>query len=212
MDIFDICSNREDMQNFFIISNKFQIRTSCHEHVQVNINYFVFSAIAFVFTSSLIISNEQTAQATSLKKDLIRFSKDVKEKLKDNDDDKKEDDKKEDDKKEDDKKESNTNYDYSFSDEGDTKREDFNFVAAGDYGCSKNAKNTINSMKDKKPELVLPLGDLSVDNTATCWLDLASPFDDRLQMTFGYSEVKDGESKLNQYKKAFGLDEPLLFI
>ena len=169
----------------------------------------VFPAVAFVFTSSLIISSQQTVQATSL---LDKILKDVKDKLKDNDYDKKKDDKKKDDKKKDDKKESNTNYDYSFSDEGDTKREDFNFVAAGDYGCSKNAKNTINSMKDKKPELVLPLGDLSVDNTATCWLDLASPFDDRLQMTFGYSEVKDGESKLSQYKKAFGLDESLLFI
>jgi len=61
-------------------------------------------------------------------------------------------------------------------------------------------------MVDKKPELVLPLGDLSVDKTATCWLDLISPFDDRLQITFGYSEVKDGDSKLSQYKKTFGLD------
>ncbi len=166
---------------------------------------FVFSAIAFVFTSSLIISSQQTVQATSL---LDKILKDVRDKLKDNDDDeKKDDEKKDDEKKDDEKKESNKNYDYSFTDEGDTKRKDFNFVAAGDYGCSKNAKNTIKSMKDKKPELVLPLGDLSVDNTATCWLDLASPFDDRLQMTFGYSEVKDGESKLNQYKQAFGLDE-----
>ena len=152
---------------------------------------FVFSAIAFVFTSSLTISSQQTVQATSL---LDKILKDVRDKLKDNDDDdeKKDDEKKDDEKKDDEKKESNKNYDYSFTDEGDTKRKDFNFVAAGDYGCSKNAKNTIKSMKDKKPELVLPLGDLSVDNTATCWLDLASTFDDKLQMTFGYSEVKDG--------------------
>ncbi len=68
-------------------------------------------------------------------------------------------------------------------------------------------KNTINSMKDKKPELVLPLGDLSIDNTATCWLDLISPFDDKLQITFGYHDVKNGESKLNQYKEAFGLNK-----
>ena len=46
----------------------------------------VFSAIAFVFTSSLIISNEQTAQATSLKKDIEKILKKVKDKLKDNDD------------------------------------------------------------------------------------------------------------------------------
>lgn len=101
----------------------------------------------------------------------------------------------------------NLNFDYGFEDVGNNKIEDFNFVAAGDYGCSKNARNTINSMQDKKPELVLPLGDLSVDKTATCWLDLVSPFEDKLQITFGYSEVKDGESKLNQYKDVFGLNK-----
>jgi calcineurin-like phosphoesterase family protein len=112
-----------------------------------------------------------------------------------------------DEKEEKDEKEVNFNFDYSFEDVGDNKSENFNFVAAGDYGCSKNAKNTINSMQDKKPELVLPLGDLSVDKTATCWLDLVSPFEDKLQITFGYSEVKDGESKLNQYKDVFGLNK-----
>ena len=106
-----------------------------------------------------------------------------------------------------DKQEINLNFDYSFKDEGDIERKNFNFVAAGDYGCSKNTRNTINNMLDKKPELVLPLGDLSVDNTATCWLDIISPFDDKLQITFGYHDVKSGESKLNQYKKAFGLDK-----
>ena len=106
-----------------------------------------------------------------------------------------------------DEKEVNLNFDYGFKDVGDNKSENFNFVAAGDYGCSKNAKNTINSMQDKKPELVLPLGDLSVDKTATCWLDLVSPFEDKLQITFGYSEIKDGESKLNQYKDVFGLNK-----
>jgi hypothetical protein len=117
----------------------------------------------------------------------------------DDDDDEKEEEREE-------EKEEESNYDYNFADEGENKLKDFNFVAAGDYGCSKNTKNTINSMLDKKPELVLPLGDLSVDNTATCWLDLVSPFDDRLQITFGYHDVKDAESKLNQYKEAFDLN------
>ena len=165
------------------------------------------SAIAFVFTSGLIINIEHTAQASSLRKDIDKILKDVKKKLKDKNNDEKDDDEKDDDEKDDDEKEAKTNYEYGFSDEGDTKREDFNFVAAGDYGCSKNTKNTINNMKDKKPELVLPLGDLSVDNTATCWLDLIAPFDNKLQITFGYHDVKNGESKLNQYKEAFDLDK-----
>jgi Calcineurin-like phosphoesterase len=97
-------------------------------------------------------------------------------------------------------------FNYNFEDEGNNKRKNFNFVAAGDFGCSKNTTKTINNMLDKKPELVLPLGDLSVDKPATCWLDLFSPFDDKLKITLGYDEVKDGVSKLNQYKEAFGLD------
>jgi hypothetical protein len=126
------------------------------------------------------------------------------------DDEKKDDNdqKKDDEKKDDDEIEKvNTNYDYKFAAVGESIREDFNFAAAGDFGCSQNTKNTISNMLDKKPELVLPLGDLSVDDTATCWLDLISPFDDKLQITFGYHEVKDGESKLNQYKRVFDLDK-----
>lgn len=99
----------------------------------------------------------------------------------------------------------NRNFDYEFADEGDMKREDFNFAVAGDFGCSKNTENTINNMKDKKPELVLPLGDLSYDKTATCWLDLISPFSDKLKVTLGYHDVNDGTSKLNQYEQTFGL-------
>ena len=134
-------------------------------------------------------------------------SEDRKEEQREEQKDEKDEKDENDEKDEKDEKEVNFNFDYSFEAVGDNKSENFNFVAAGDYGCSKNAKNTINSMQDKKPELVLPLGDLSVDKTATCWLDLVSPFEDKLQITFGYSEVKDGESKLNQYKDVFGLNK-----
>jgi Calcineurin-like phosphoesterase len=96
---------------------------------------------------------------------------------------------------------------YGLKDEGDNRKRDFNFAVAGDFGCSQNAKNTIKNMEEKKPELVLPLGDLSLDKTANCWLDLISTFDDKLEITFGYHDVKDGESKLNQYKEAFGLND-----
>ncbi|MDP9306185.1 MAG: metallophosphoesterase [Thermoproteota archaeon] len=76
---------------------------------------------------------------------------------------------------------------------------------AGNFGCSKNAKNTVSNMKDKKPELVIPLGDLSYSISANCWLDLISPFNDRLKVTLGYHDVNDGASKLNQYEQTFGL-------
>jgi len=165
------------------------------------------AGVAFVFTSSSLIHDDHAAEAKPKKKDIKKkidkAIKELREEFSDDDDDEKKDEK-DDDKEEEVEK---TNYDYDFADAGDTKLEDFNFVAAGDYGCSKNAKNTINGMQDKKPELVLPLGDLSVDSTAGCWLDLVSPFDDKLEITFGYSEVKDGKSKLNLYKDVFGLDD-----
>lgn len=168
------------------------------------------AGVSFVFTSSSIIDSDHSAEAAPKKKDIKKniekAIKKLKDKISDNDDEK-EEEKEEEEKEEEEKDEAvNTNFDYNFADEGETKLKDFNFVAAGDYGCSKNTKNTIDNMLDKKPELVLPLGDLSVDNTATCWLDLVSPFDDRLQITFGYHDVKNGESKLNQYKEAFDLN------
>ena len=36
---------------------------------------------------------------------------------------------------------------------------DFNFAAAGDWGCNSNTNKTISSMQSKNPELVLGLGD-----------------------------------------------------
>jgi hypothetical protein len=96
---------------------------------------------------------------------------------------------------------------YNFADEGEEKRKSFNFAVAGDFGCSKNAKNTINNMKDKKPELVIPLGDLSYDKSANCWLNNISPFSDRLKVTLGYHDVNDGKSKLTQYEQTFSLNK-----
>ena len=110
-----------------------------------------------------------------------------------------------DDKREPEKEESFVTKDYTFADEGEKKRKSFNFAVAGDFGCSKNAKNTVSNMRDKKPELVIPLGDLSYDKSANCWLDLISPFSDKLKVTLGYHDVNDGGSKLKQYEQTFGL-------
>ena len=191
------------LQNFFIISHKTQNQNKLTFSASKTIAIIVaLAGVAFIFTSSSIIYDHHAAEAkpkkNDIKKNIDKAIKQLREKFSDKDDDEKEDEKEDEVEK--------TNYDYNFADEGDNKLKDFNFVAAGDYGCSKNAKNTINSMEDKKPELVLPLGDLSADSTAGCWLDLVSPFDDRLEITFGYSEVKDGKSKLDLYKDAFGLD------
>lgn len=43
---------------------------------------------------------------------------------------------------------------------------EFNFVAAGDFGCREDAKNIINMMTKMNPELYLTLGDYSYQPTA----------------------------------------------
>ena len=113
------------------------------------------AGVSFVFTSSSIIDKEHAAEAApnkkDIKKNIEKAIKKLQEKFRDNDDEKEEDEKEEDEKEEEDDEAVKTNYNYNFGDEGDNKLKDFNFVAAGDYGCSKNTKNTVSSMLDKKP-------------------------------------------------------------
>ena len=96
---------------------------------------------------------------------------------------------------------------YGLKDEDEKSNEDFNFAAAGDFGCSENARNTVKNMEDKKPEVVLPLGDLSYQSTANCWFDIMSPLKGKIMITLGYHDVNDGEAKLDQYVKGFKIDK-----
>src|SRR5688500_9371090 len=89
-----------------------------------------------------------------------------------------------------------------------TGEENFNFAAAGDFGCSSNTQNTIENMQTKDPEIVLALGDLSYHSTADCWFDMMSPIKDKLMITLGHHDVEDGQAKMNQYMNSFSLDKP----
>jgi hypothetical protein len=84
----------------------------------------------------------------------------------------------------------------------------FNFAAAGDFGCSTNTQNTISNMEHKDPELVLALGDLSYHSTADCWFDMMSPLKGKMMITLGYHDIEDGAVKMNQYVKSFELNKP----
>jgi len=86
--------------------------------------------------------------------------------------------------------------------------ENFNFAAAGDFGCSTNTQKTIENMQSKDPEIVLTLGDLSYHSTADCWFDMMSPVKDKLMLTLGYHDVEDGQAKMNQYMNSFALEKP----
>lgn len=96
---------------------------------------------------------------------------------------------------------------YGVKDEDEKGDKDFNFAAAGDFGCSENARNTVRNMEDKKPEVVLPLGDLSYQTTANCWFDLMTPLKGKIMITLGYHDVNDGQAKLNQYINGFKIDK-----
>ena len=92
------------------------------------------------------------------------------------------------------------------NDDNDDKS--FNFAAAGDFGCSTNAQNTVEGIVQREPELVLPLGDLSYHSSADCWFDITSPLKGKMMVTLGYHDTQDGAAKMNQYINSFQLDKP----
>ena len=87
--------------------------------------------------------------------------------------------------------------------------QDFNFVAAGDFGCSGKANKTITGMKSKNPELVLDLGDHSYRKLADCWFATISPLDtgDKFKITVGEHDIDDNLTKYNEYLTHFNLSE-----
>ena len=93
---------------------------------------------------------------------------------------------------------------------------DFSFAAVGDWGCGINARNTLNNILDKNPELVIALGDYSYTTLANCWLNIINPIDEKMKIAIGnhehtiYAQTYGNRSYespylLNQYMKHFGL-------
>jgi hypothetical protein len=84
---------------------------------------------------------------------------------------------------------------------------DYNFGAAGDWGCSSNTRNIENGIVAKKPERVLGLGDYSYQPTATCWLNIIKPTDSITKIAIGNHEDDDNED-YQKYISHFGLTNP----
>ncbi len=72
---------------------------------------------------------------------------------------------------------------------------DFNFVAAGDWGCNTDTKETIANFMDKNPQLVLGLGDYSYERTADCWLDYFNPVEEKVKIVLGNHEIPRDEER-----------------
>jgi predicted MPP superfamily phosphohydrolase len=85
---------------------------------------------------------------------------------------------------------------------------DFNFAAAGDWGCTDDTSSTIKNIQNKDPELILALGDLSYEKTAKCWLDETSSIKNKLKIAMGNHDAGDeGDPTLLQvqYRNNFNL-------
>ena len=59
---------------------------------------------------------------------------------------------------------------YAQTSSGAATLPDFNFAAAGDWGCKGETTETVNNIVDKTPELVLGLGDFSYGDDASAGL------------------------------------------
>jgi Calcineurin-like phosphoesterase len=81
---------------------------------------------------------------------------------------------------------------------------EFNFAAAGDWGCTSDTTDTVNNILGKNPELVLGLGDYSYDeDPAECWLKKVKPINDKMKIAIGNHDME----KLNIYTNHFDLRE-----
>jgi predicted MPP superfamily phosphohydrolase len=93
---------------------------------------------------------------------------------------------------------------------GSSKSNEFNFVAAGDFGCNAEANKTIQSMTFMKPELALALGDLAYNKNPNCWLDMIKPLENnsKFMISFGEHDLSHGFGAYNLYLKHFNLTKP----
>ena len=82
---------------------------------------------------------------------------------------------------------------------------DFNFVAAGDWGCDNNARKTFTMMKNMEPELYLTLGDYSYESTLDCWYDIVKSAGSAMKVVVGNHDTEG--SVLPSLMSKFNLDK-----
>lgn len=84
---------------------------------------------------------------------------------------------------------------------------EFSIATAGDWGCGPDATSTLNSIVDKKPDLVVAIGDYSYETSAECWLNIVKPISGTTHIGIGNHDVIS-QTLLNQYLKGFNLENP----
>ncbi len=85
---------------------------------------------------------------------------------------------------------------------------DFNFGAAGDWGCTSNTDATLTNVKGKGPERVFALGDYSYSSTGTCFFNKIDPtgLTSITKIAIGNHEDDDSEG-FSSYMSHFGLSQ-----
>lgn len=88
--------------------------------------------------------------------------------------------------------------------------QNFNFVAAGDFGCGDEPNRTIEGMIKKDPEIVIALGDLSYDKSVACWLNSITQLDDpgRVKISIGSHDLTKKMNKYSNYLQHFNMTKP----
>jgi len=86
----------------------------------------------------------------------------------------------------------------------ETDEAEFNFVAAGDWGCGHEALHTLSIMKRMEPELYLGLGDYSYQLSADCWLDIVKSVSNSFKIALGNHDTLN--QKLQAYIDEFKLE------
>jgi predicted phosphodiesterase len=71
------------------------------------------------------------------------------------------------------------------------KDNDFNFVAAGDWGCGRDAIKTLSIMKSMHPEIYLGLGDYSYTDSTDCWVKIVKSVDNNFKIAFGNHDTSN---------------------
>ena len=73
-----------------------------------------------------------------------------------------------------------------------------------------NTTNTVNNIVDKKPELVLGLGDYSYNPTSDeCWFKIVKTIEDKMKIAIGNHDYR-GTGEIYRYMNHFGLTTILL--
>ena len=102
----------------------------------------------------------------------------------------------------------NDNFGKSTNLPSEKENNNINFIAAGDWNCNEETKKTIKRIIQLQPELVLGLGDYTVENISPqCWFDISKPLDGLMKIAIGNHDV-DYQSSYYQLLDHYNLYKP----